>query len=295
MTKNAVLTIKECGREFSAREMEVIRHIVETASPPLRAQIAREVCEKLEWRNAKGELKAMSCRVALLRMHRRGEITLPAPRNGNGNGKPLSRQKVIVPEQQALECSVNELTNLELVCVASRKESALWNGLMDRHHYLGYSPLPGAQLRYLIRSEEGLLGAIGWGAAAWKVAPRDQWIGWGRALREAQLNKILNNARFLILPWIRCRNLASKVLALSERRVLVDYEARYGVKPVLLETFVEKGRFRGTCYRAANWLHLGQTQGRGKCDRYNRAQLPIKDLYLKPLTQGFRTQLGVIA
>ncbi len=237
----------------------------------------------------------MSCRVALLRMHRRGEITLPAPRNGNGNGKPLSRQKVILPQQPVREGSVEELTNLELVGVDSRSDSALWNGLMDRYHYLGYAPLPGAQLRYLIRSEEGLLGAIGWGAAAWKVAPRDRWIGWGPKLRESQLNKIVNNARFLLLPWIRCRNLASKVLALSERRVLVDYEERYGVKPVLLETFVERDRFRGTCYRAANWLHLGQTQGRGKCDRANRARLPIKDLYLKPLCKGFRTQLGVIA
>jgi hypothetical protein len=295
MNMNRAVAIKECGRGFNAIEMVVIRNIVEIANPPLRAHIAREVCEKLDWRNAKGELKAMSCRVALLRMHRRGEIELPAPRNGNGNGKPLSRQKVILPQQQALECSVNELTNLELVCVDSRKESALWNGLIDRYHYLGYTPLPGAQLRYLIRSDEGLLGAIGWGAAAWKVAPRDQWIGWSREGRESQLNKIVNNARFLILPWIRCHNLASKVLALSERRVLIDYDERYGVKPVLLETFVEQGRFRGTCYRAANWLHLGQTQGRGKCDRDNRARLPIKDLYLKPLSKGFRAQLGVIA
>ena len=289
------ITIKECGRGFSAGEMEVIRAIIQTAIPALRAQIAREVCEELGWRNAKGELKAMSCRVALLRMHRRGEITLPVARNGNGNGQPLSRQRVVLGEQKRLECSVNELTNLELVGVDSREDSALWNGLIDGYHYLGYAPLPGAQLRYLIRCEEGLLGAIGWGAAAWKVAPRDRWIGWGPELRESQLNKIVNNARFLLLPWIHCKNLASKVLALSERRVLRDYEERYGVKPVLLETFVERGRFRGTCYRAANWLYLGQTQGRGKCDRDNRARLPIKDLYLKPLSKRFRTQLGVLA
>jgi len=289
------LTIKECGREFSSLDMATIRHLTEIATPPQRAQIARDVCEKLDWRNAKGELKAMSCRVALLRMHRRGEITLPEPRNGNGNGKPLSRQSPTLPQPIALERPVHQLTQLELVCVTSRKESALWNGLIDRYHYLGYSPLPGAQLRYLIRSNEGLLGAIGWGAAAWKVASRDQWIGWNSALRESQLNKILNNARFLILPWIRSGNLASKVLALSERRLQTDYEERYGVKPALLETFVEQGRFRGTCYRAANWLHVGQTTGRGKCSRYSKATLPIKDVYLKPLTQAFRTQLGVMA
>lgn len=288
------LSTKECGRNFSLHELEIIKGIIETASPPLRAQIAREVCEKLDWRNAKGELKAMSCRVALLRMHRRGEITLPEPRNGNGNGKPLSRQTIDLSPQNVLEIPVNKLTNLELVYVGSRKESALWNGLIDRYHYLGYSPLPGAQLRYLIRSEEGLLGAMGWGAAAWKVGPRDQWIGWGPALRESHLNKVLNNARFLILPWVRSRNLASKVLALSEHRVSLDYEERYGIKPVLLETFVEQRRFRGTCYRAANWVRMGQTQGRGKCDRHNHAQLPIKDIYLKPLSKTFRAQLGVM-
>ena len=166
---------------------------------------------------------------------------LAAQRNGNGNGQPLSRQRVVLGEQKRLKCSVNELTNLELVGVDSREDSALWNGLIDRYHYLGYAPLPGAQLRYLIRCEEGLLGAIGWGAAAWKVAPRDRWIGWGPELRESQLNKIVNKARFLLLPWIRCRNLASKVLALSEPRVLRDYEERYGVRPVLLETFVHDG------------------------------------------------------
>ncbi len=125
------IAIKECGRGFSAREMEVIRTIIETARPALHARIAREVCEELDWRDAKGELKAMSCRVALLRMHRRGEITLPAPRNGNGNGKPLSRQKVILPQQPVREGSVEELTNLELVGVDSRSDSAL----CDASHY----------------------------------------------------------------------------------------------------------------------------------------------------------------
>lgn len=288
------LIVKECGRKFDAVEIDTIRNIIKNAEPPLRSQIAREVCEQLDWRNVKGELKAMSCRVALLRMHRRGDITLPAPRNGNGNGKPLSRQQVHVPSQKTLDCPVNELTQLELVFVNSRQESALWNSLIENYHYLGYRPLPGAQLRYLIRSEQGLLGAIGWGAAAWKVAARDQWIGWSATLRESQLNKILNNARFLILPWVRIHNLASKVLALSERRVAIDYEQRYGIKPVVLETFVEQGRFRGTCYRAANWSCLGQTQGRGKNDRHHQARLPIKDLYVRPLTKGFRSQLGVI-
>ncbi len=290
-----VVPVKVCGRVFDAEDIDTIRTIVRTAEPALRAEIARQVCHALDWRTVRGELKAMSCRVALLRLHRDGLIELPPARNGNGNGKPLSKQNPTLPPQRALTCSVTELDELALNLVQTKQESALWNGLIDRYHYLGYQPLPGAQLRYLIEWRGGVLGAVGWGASAWKVAARDQWIGWTAAAREAQLDKVVNNARFLILPWIRCRNLASKVLALSERCLVGDFKARYGLRPVLLETFVERARFRGTCYRAANWCHVGHTQGRGKCDRDHQAALPVKDVYVKPLSKDFRRQLGVAA
>ncbi len=283
--------IRASGRYFGVDEINVIKDIISTVEPPVRAEIARQVCERLDWRNVRGELKAMSCRVALLRLHREGLICLPAPKNGNGNGKPLSKQKPQLPQPQLLEGTVNDLPGLELVLVDNPKDSALWNALIDQYHYLGYQPLPGAQLRYLIQWEGGLLGALGWGAAAWKVAARDKWIGWSVSQRENQLSYVLNNARFLILPWIHCKNLASKVLAYSERKVPMDFQTRYGIKPVLLETFVEQQRFRGTCYRAANWQHLGQTQGRGKCDRNHKAILPIKDLYVRPLNKDFRATL----
>jgi hypothetical protein len=146
-------------------------------------------------------------------------------------------------------------------------------------------------LRYLIRWDEGVLGAMGFGAAAWKVGVRDRWIGWDAASRAQHLGQVLNQARFLILPWVRVANLASKVLGLAARQVPDEFEKRYGVRPVLLETFVEAGRFAGTCYRAANWRPLGQTTGRGKLDR---EVLPIKDVYVYPLTSGFRRTLGVI-
>ena len=185
------------------------------------------------------------------------------------------------------------LSGLHLAAVADKAASALWNGLVDRYHYLGYKPLPGAQLRYLIRWDGGVLGAIGFGAAAWKVAPRDRWIGWDAATREKRLGRVLNNARFLVLPWVRVPNLASRVLAMSARQLPEAFERCYGVRPVLLETFVETGRFRGACYRAANWCCLGQTAGRGKLDRYKRRALPVKDIYVYPLTGDFRQALGV--
>lgn len=281
------------GRDWSAEDLAQVREAIKEARPPQRAEIARRVCHTLDWKDALGRPKLMSCRVALLRLHRADHIELPPPRNGNGNGRGLSVQRVEWPRQDAVTGSVKDLPGLALDRVQGQQDSALWNGLVDRHHYLGYTPLPGAQMRYLIRWEGGVLGALGFGAAAWKVAARDQWIGWDAAVRETHLPRVLNNARFLILPWVEVRNLASRVLSLAVRHVVADFETHYGIRPVLLETFVEQQRFRGTCYRAANWIRVGETTGRGKCDRDHRADLPVKDVFLYPLQSDFKHILGV--
>jgi hypothetical protein len=286
---------KLCGRPLSTTDVETIQREIRLADPPIRSEIARRVCRALEWTNAQGQPKLMSARVGLLRLHRAGIIELPAPTGGNGNGQPLKHEPNEWPPERALDSSVGALTGLRLTPVTDKGASRLWNGLIDRYHYLGYTPLPGAQVRYLIESDQGLLGALGFGAAAWKVASRDHWIGWDRAGREAHLGRVLNNARFLLLPWIRVKNLASKVLALSAVQVAEDFATRYGERPVLLETFVEIPRFRGTCYRAANWRYLGDTQGRGKCDVAHRAALPRKAVYVYPLRADFRRALGVAA
>jgi hypothetical protein len=175
--------------------------------------------------------------------------------------------------------------------VATSEESSLWNELIERYHYLGYHPLPGAQVRYLARDGERLLGALGFGAAAWKVAARDSLIGWTSDERKNRLHLVVNNARFLILPWIHVKNLASRILGLAARQVCSDWPELYCYQPVLLETFVERERFAGTCYKAANWLYAGQTRGRGKLDRYHRHNVPVKDVYLYPLDRRFRQLL----
>lgn len=285
--------LRICGRDWSAAELNEVRVAIRTAHPWRRAEVARRVCSALDWKDALGRPKLMSCRVALLRLHRAGHIELPPPNNGNGNAQSAVRAPAQWPSEDALTGSVETLPDLRLDTVAAAEDSALWNGLVERYHYLGYTPLAGAQMRYLIRWEGGVLGALGFGAAAWKVAARDRWIGWDEALRQAHLPRVVNNARFLILPWVEVRNLASRILALASRRVADDFEARYGVRPVLLETFVEQPRYRGTCYRAANWIHVGETRGRGKCDRRHRAALPAKAIYLYPLQREFRAALGV--
>jgi Druantia protein DruA len=284
-----------CGRAFTGADLERIREEIVAADPPQRSEIARRVCRALEWTDARGRPKLMSTRVGLLRLHRAGLIELPAASRGNGNGRGLVRGPEVWPEARAVVGTVGPLSALRLEAVSDPRASRLWNGLIARYHYLGYSPLPGAQLRYLIACEQGVLGAIGFGAAAWKVAARDRWIGWQPRVREAHLGRVLNNARFLLLPWVQVKNLASKVLSLAAARVVEDFPERYGEPVVLLETFVEVPRHQGTCYRAANWHYRGETAGRGKCDRAHRAALPRKAVYAYPLAADFRAALGVAA
>ena len=183
------------------------------------------------------------------------------------------------------------LARLSVDLVSNKRDSLLWNAYIQRHHYLGHQLMPGAQLRYFVRAEGHIIAALGFAASAWKVKPRDNTIGWTSAQRRRNLHLIVNNARFLILPWINCKNLASRVLALTSRRLTEDWHARYAYRPVLLETFVEKPRFAGTCYKAANWQYLGDTQGRGKLDTLHRKTQPIKSIWIYPLARDFHQHL----
>jgi len=211
-----------------------------------RFRLSREVRERLNWRRANGQLKDMSCRVAMLRMQADGLITLPPPRNA----KPVSYRQYPDIEHAVLEprsIPTTNLARLRVDLVSDKRDSLLWNAYIQRYHYLGHQLMPGAQLRYFVRTEGHVIAALGFGASAWKVKPRDNTIGWTSAQRRRNLHLIVNNARFLILPWINCKNLASRVLALTSRRLTEDWHTRYAYRPVLLETFVEKPRFAGTC------------------------------------------------
>jgi len=279
-----------CGRAFSAEELATIRGLIAAGSQETRAELARQVCDRLEWRRPDGRRKDMSCRVAMIRMERDGLIDLPPPRQTNGNGKRRPRVTSASDPLPELTLPAGRLGEIEFRQIEGRKDSALWNELIERHHYLGYEPLPGAQMRYFASSRSQMLAVLGFGASAWKVAPRDRFIGWTYEQRITNLRLVVNNARFLILPWIRSRNLASHLLARVAKRLPQDWELRYGYRPVLLETFVEE-RFRGSCYRAANWTCVGRTQGRGKLDRKRLYALPVKQIFLYPLCRGFREQL----
>lgn len=282
-----------CGRIFTAEEIDLLRGLIASRPAKTRAQLSRDVCDLLGWYKPDGGRKDMSCRVAMLRMERDGLLQLPPPLKANGNGHRHPRLTAASDPQEPLTTPVGRLGELVIRCVETRQDSLLWNELIERHHYLGYQPLPGAQIRYLISSDTQLLAVAGFSASAWKIAPRDRFIGWTPEQRSDQLHRVVNHSRFLILPWIQSKNLASHLLARLARRLPRDWERRYHYAPVLLETFVEHERFRGTCYRAANWIHVGQTQGRGKLDRTNRFAVPVKDIFLFPLCRAFRQRLGV--
>ena len=280
-----------CGRLFTADEIQRIRSLTTAEPQRNRAQLSREVCDILGWFRPDGRRKDMSCRVAMLRMQRDGLIALPPPQQTNGNGRHRPRFTSASDPEDPISLPAGRLGDLTFLIVAGRESSSLWNEVIERYHYLGYKPLPGAQLRYFVLSGSRLLAALGFGASAWKVAPRDRFIEWDSEARIQNLHLVVNNARFLILPWVTSRNLASRILSRVAKRLPLDWEKRYGYEPALLETFVDQDRFRGTCYRAANWVHVGDTQGRGKLDRQHRHSLPVKVVFLYPLRRDFRRRL----
>jgi len=284
-------TRKYCGREFGEKDIETIRRIVAEDPDRTRARISRMVCEELAWHKPDGKLKDMSCRVALLRMQEDGLLLLPPPRQTNGNGKPYRRRTAAAQPGFPVTDPAGDLTELALDLVSDRRASHLWNEYVDRYHYLRYTPLPGAQLRYFATARGQVLALLGFGAAAWKTEPRDRFVGWTHEERKRNLHLVVNNSRFLILPWVRSRHLASRLLGMATRRLARDWEERYAYRPVLLETFVEVSRFHGTCYKAANWIYVGNTKGRGKLDVRNEYAKPVKSIWLLPLTKRFRALL----
>jgi len=291
------------GKAFGPEGLARLKSVIESAAGAKRNEIARRACEVMGWKNAAGVARLMSARAALVRLHGRGLIQLPAPVHGNANGRARQSPEraalcaELWPSQQPVSCRIDELGPLWLRQVQGTKESALYYTLLERYHYLG-AKLGGSPylLRYLFGVGERLLGLLGFGPAAWRVAARDQFLGWDHEpARESSLKFIVNNLRFLILPWVRCANLASAVLGRCSRQLPRDFAARYGYRPLLLETFVERDRFLGSCYRAANWLCVGQTRGRGKGDQFHRCNLAIKEVWLYPLRGDLRRYLSAAA
>jgi hypothetical protein len=282
------------GRFFSDAEIDRIRQWIREDPSLKRTPLSRKICQSFGWVKPNGTLTALSCRMALLRMERDGLLVLPPSQcaNTNRSGAWRIRYPELSAPQPSYDWPLSACPNLHLRPAASRAEEHLWNDFIQRYNYLGHKPLPGAQIRYFAFSGETPLTCLGFGASAWKVAPRDTFIGRSHDQRKAGLSFIVNNARFLIFPWIKTKCLASQLLSLAARRIQHDWRERFAFAPVLIETFVECDRFKGTCYRAANWIHVGKTQGRGKLDVNKQFALPVKDIFLYPLQKNFRSILS---
>jgi hypothetical protein len=293
--RRVLLPMHFCGRLFSKQQLECMREIARDYAGLGITEMARTVCELLDWKRASGRLKDQECRQLLERLRDQGWLTLPAVRNSGPRGPRRIQLSEASAPQAALEGSAGEFTPLELRVVRSGAESRLWTELIERYHYLSYRVPVGANLRYLVRSRrsgEQVLACLLWSSPAWKMAPRDQWIGWNQEQREQNLQLVVNNSRFLISPWVHVRGLASKILGQCARQLPDDWELCYGYRPLLLETLVDARRFRGTCYRAANWIWVGQTQGRGRMDSEHRAHgLAPKNIYLYPLCRNVQQKL----
>lgn len=285
------------GRTFSVAELHLIQAISAECAALGRTEIARTLCELLGWTRPNGRLKGHECRRFLERLEARGLVTLPALRPLGRRGPRVVRVTARSEPGPEVQGAVGDFAPLrfEVVPPGPAGASGLWRELIARYHYVGYRVSVGATLRYLVRSAccpEPVLACLAWTSAAWKMAARDRWIGWSDAQRRQNLPSLVNNSRFLILPWVHLRGLASAILARCARQLPQDWEARYGYRPMLLETLVERARFRGTCYRAANWIPVGQTQGRGRMDRTHQAHgRAPKEVYVYPLCRKVHQRL----
>jgi hypothetical protein len=281
-----------CGRAFCAGELELMRQIALEFSALGVTEISRTVCELLEWKRPSGALKNHECRQLLERLAAEGLLKLPELRKLGGRGPRRADTSRPCLEPGPVECAASGCEPLELALVEGQAESRRWRELLEGYHYLGCRVPFGANLRYWVRNRDRELACLLWTSPAWKMQGRDAWIGWSDEQRRHNLQSIVSNGRFLILPWVRVKGLASKILALSARHMPYDWETRYGHRPLLLETLVDTAHFRGTCYRAANWIHVGQTTGRGRMDRKHEAHgQAVKDVYVYPLVRDARQRL----
>lgn len=283
------------GLTLTEQDFFQIQQLISAHPDWHRNRISQELAQAWNWRTGTGRLKDMAARTLTLKLHRRGLIALPPPRR-----EPVQRRQAapglpgLDHRAEPIISSLQDIAPVSIELLAARHPAyRTFSAYLAHHHYLGHRGPVGEHLSYLARDRHGRdLACLLFGASAWKAAPRDRFIGWSDAARASHLNWTTNNTRFLILPWVRVPHLASHLLAHVARRLAADWLAKYGHPVYLVETFVDRSRFKGTCYRAANWTCAGQTQGRSRQDRDRTLSVPVKDVYLYPLVLDFRERLS---
>jgi hypothetical protein len=286
------ITIRK--RVITERDLELIQRVVSGDWHKGRTQISKILCQKWEWYQPNGRPKDMACREVLLTLQRKGLITLPPQFNSANNDKRNQSIPVVQTDQTPLQEKLSHLPPVKLKMIRNTSLEPLFNSLIQQHHYLGYRQIVGNHLKYIAFIDKRPVACLGWGSAAWSVKSRDSFIGWNKDSKENNLHFVVNNTRFLILPWVSVKYLASRILALNAKRLCDDWQRVYNHPLYLLETFVEKDRFKGSCYKAANWIHVGETKGTAKRGNDHMYHGNIKDVYLYALTIDFREKFGTL-
>ena len=282
------------GRRVSEADINLINHLLVENPTWHRSRLSRELCALWDWRTANGRLKDMACRTLLLKLEDKGTVTLPPRQRSAVINRCRNRTIISVCHStDNIHCTLSTVAPVQITTLPNgHSDTDLYRCLLTHYHYLGYKNSVGENLKYLVRDRhQRPLACLLFGSAAWKTGPRDAFIGWNPQTRKRNLHLITNNTRFLILPWVKVPCLASHVLSRVAKRVRFDWVEKYGHPIHLLETFVDRGCFQGTCYRAANWIPVGQTRGRGRNDPYHNRKASVKDIYLFPLTKAFRQEL----
>jgi len=283
--------IRVQGREITKGDIELVCRLIEANPSWHRTRLSKKLCLLWDWHANNGQLKDMACRTLLSKLEQRGHITLPKQRTAGRGCRKVSIP--YVPHKTApIACSLSELQPVSIQLVEDAGLLSLFECLLAQYHYLGFRSTVGENMKYMVFDrEQNPLACLLFGSAAWKCAPRDDFIGWNAETRKTNLKFLTNNMRFLILRWVRVPHLASHILGRAARRISGDWMKKYGHPIYLLETFVERDCFQGTCYQAANWVSVGQTRGRSR-NGHRGLKVPIKDIYLYPLTKRFRDSLS---
>lgn len=281
------------SRSLSAEDIVGLRNLIAANPLASRRQLSVLTCEAWGWRQSNGALCDMVCRSLMLGLHRAGHIELPekrcSPRNGLAQRTRPATDFIL--DQTSMDCRFDELPPITIRPVRRTEDEALFNGLIELHHYLGYTQPVGEHLKHMVFAGDRPVACLGWSSAPWHIGPRDRFIGWPPAVRRKNLHLIAYNTRFLILPWVKVKHLASHILGRAMRTISDDWQKAYGHPIYYLESFVDTERFAGTCYKAANWLNLGKTTGRGIKDKKHIVSLSQKDVLGYPLSNNFRHKL----
>jgi len=286
-----MLPIISRKRTITELDLKLIQATINEYWDKGRTQISKILCKKWNWVQENGRPKDMACREILLTLYRKDLIELPRGKHDGRNLKRNLSVPVVETDQTPLQDKLSKLPPVKLKSVRNTSLESLYNSLIQQHHYLGYRQIVGQHLKYMAFIDDRAVACLGWGSAAWAVKSRESFIGWNKTAKDQNLHMVINNIRFLVLPWVSVKCLASKILALNIKLIKEHWPTIYQHPIYLLETFVERDRFMGTCYKAANWIHVGETKGTSKKGHDHMYHGNIKDVYLYPLRKDFREKL----